>query len=48
MRKVVAYELPALDGVAEQPTDFVTVVREIRFGNAGPEVVPSTVPPWHW
>lgn len=33
MRKVVAYELLSLDGVAEQPTDFVTEFDDVMLEN---------------
>jgi dihydrofolate reductase len=35
MRKVVAYELLSLDGVAEQPQDFVTEFDEVMRENLG-------------
>lgn len=35
MRKVVAYELLSLDGVAEQPTEFITNFDEVMRDNLG-------------
>ena len=35
MRKVVVYELLSLDGVAEQPDDFITDFDEVMRENLG-------------
>ena len=35
MRKVVAYELMSLDGVAEEPSDFITEFDEVMSENLG-------------
>ena len=44
MRKVVAYELLSLDGVAEQPDEFVTEFDDVMRENLGPGRCASRTP----